>query len=79
MESQVKYAKNSFKSLILVAPQKAFFSPSTIKKNIQTKKKTKTKKKQDKIQNNRQENLQFINIVRKKFHGNIFFFFGACL
>lgn len=68
--------KSALKSLILVATQKAVF-PFTIKK--QTIKQR--KKKQDKIQNNRQENLQFINIVRKKLHNpwKHFFFFGACL
>lgn len=41
MESQVKYAKISFKSLILVAPQKAFF-PLLLLKNIQSNKEKKT-------------------------------------
>lgn len=42
MESQVKYAKISFKSLILVAPQKAFFPLLLLKKNIQSNKEKKT-------------------------------------
>lgn len=41
MESQVKYAKISFKSLILVAPQKVFFFLLLLLKNIQSNKEKK--------------------------------------